>query len=293
MAACRIIHDNTKKVREGVDWNMRYSASSLSFPQGAIKGLKNLDKRIGIEIFYEFASDEMWNHVLEEAMEGREGEFSIHSPFFYANIGYTKESELFRELCVPFDLYHKFHAQFYVLHSQGEGCPPSDGAERTELRKRVTERMQRFAGLCEKEGVTLVIENLFRGTPGPLFNQEQYLRLFEEIPNAYALIDVGHAVLGHYDVYQVQETLKDRLIGYHIHDNDGVHDSHWRIQAEQGVVDWKKFCLGVKRFTPKAALVMEYAHAKPEDYVQDMETLEGIFKEIDDEYAKPVGEPDL
>lgn len=261
--------------------NMKYSASSLSFPQGALKGLKNLDKRIGIEIFYEFASDDMWKHVLEEAMDGREGEFSIHSPFFYANVGYTKEQELFRELCVPFGLYHRFHGQFYVLHSQGEGCPPSDEGERTELRERVTERMRHFAGLCEAEGVTLVIENLFRGTPGPLFDQEQYLRLFEEIPNAYALIDVGHAVLGHYDIYRIQETLKERLIGYHIHDNDGVHDSHWRIQAEGGVVDWNRFCLGVKRFTPNAALVMEYAHAKTADYTEDMEKLEKIFRETE------------
>lgn len=258
---------------------MKYSASSLSFPQGAVRGLKNLDRRIGIEIFYEFASNEMWNHVLEEAMREREGEFSIHSPFFYASISDTKEEELFRELCVPFELYHRFHAQFYVLHSQGEGCPPDDAREREKMRKRATERMRRFAGLCEEEGVTLVIENLFRGTGGPLFDQEQYLELFEEIPNAYALIDVGHAVLGHYDIYQVQEAMKERLIGYHIHDNDGIHDSHWRIEADGGVVDWKKFCLGVKRFTPDAALVMEYAHAKPADYTEDMQRLEQLFEE--------------
>lgn len=253
---------------------MKYSASSLSFPQGSVRGLKNLDKRIGIEIFYEFASEDMWNHVLEEAMDQREGEFSIHSPMFYANVGYSDEKELFRELMVPFKLYHRFHGQFYVLHSQGEGYLPSDEKERAELRKKAVGRIKTFSEICEKEGVTLVIENLYHGTPGPLFNQEEYIRLFDEVPKAKALIDVGHAVLGHYDIFEVQRALKERLIGYHVHDNDGIHDSHWRMEAENGVVDWNKFCLGVKEYTPDATLVMEYARAKVSDYTEDMEKFE-------------------
>lgn len=253
---------------------MKYSASSLSFPQGSIKRLKNLDKRIGIEIFYEFASEDMWNHVLEEAMDGREGEFSIHSPMFYTNVAFGDEKELIRELSVPFELYHRFHGQFYVLHSQGEGYLPSDEKERAEWRKRATDRIRLFSEVCESEGVNLVVENLYHGTPGPLFNQEEYIRLFEDVPKANALIDVGHAILGRYDIYEVQKALKERLIGYHVHDNDGIHDSHWRFEAENGVVDWDKFMRGVKEYTPNAALVMEYARAQISDYTEDMEKME-------------------
>ena len=256
---------------------MKYSASSLSFSQGSLRRLKNLDKRIGIEIFYEFASEDMWNHVLEEAMDKREGEFSIHSPMFYANIGYSDEKELFRELSVPFELYHRFNGQFYVLHSQGEGYLPSDEKERADLRKKVTERIRQFSETCKNEGVTLVIENLYYGTPGPLFNQEEYIRLFDEVPKARALIDVGHAILGNYDIYKVQKALKERLIGYHVHDNDGIHDSHWRMEAENGVVDWNKFCEGTKKYTPDATLVMEYARSKSGDYTEDMEKFERKF----------------
>lgn len=250
---------------------MKYSASSLSFPQGSIKRLKNLDKRIGIEIFYEFASEDMWNHVLEEAMDHREGEFSIHSPMFFADICFSDEKELIRELVAPFKMYHRFHGQFYVLHSQGENVLPSDENERAQLRKKVTERIKLFSEICEYEGVTLAVENLYKGIPGPLFNQEEYIQLFDEVPKAKALIDVGHAVLGHYDIYEVQKALTERLIGYHIHDNDGTRDLHWRMGAEDGVVDWEKFCEGAKLFTPNATLVMEYARAKIDDYTEDME----------------------
>lgn len=253
---------------------MKYSASTLSFPQGAVNGLRNLDKKIGIEIFYEFASEDMWNHVLDQAMENRDGEFSIHSPMFFANIGYSEEKELYRELSAPFKMYHRFNGQFYVLHSQGEGYIPSNENERRELRRKVTERIGQFAKICENEGINLVIENLFRGTPGPLFNQEEYIQLFEEVPGVNALIDVGHAVLGKYDIYEVQKALKERLIGYHVHDNDGIHDCHWRVEAENGVVDWKEFCKGAREYTPNATMVMEYAHAKVSDYLEDMEKFE-------------------
>ncbi len=38
------------------------------------------------------------------------------------------------------------------------------------------------------------------------------------------------------------------------------------MDDKSGVVDWKKFSLGVRECTQNATLVMEYAHAKPEDY---------------------------
>lgn len=253
---------------------MKYSASSLSFPKGSIRNLKKLDEKIGIEIFYEFASEDMWNHVLEEAMDNREGEFSIHSPMFYADVCYSDEKELIRELVAPFKIYHRFNGQFYVLHSQGERNLPSDEKEKAELRKKVTERIKLFSETCEFEGVTLAVENLYKGTPGPLFNQEEYIQLFDAVPKAKALIDVGHAVLGHYDIYEVQKALRDRLIGYHVHDNDGTRDSHWRMEAQNGVIDWNMFCEGVKQYTPDATLVMEYGIAKVGDYAEDMEKFE-------------------
>ena len=262
---------------------MKYSASSLSFPQGGLNNLKKLDRKIGIEIFYEFASEDMWRYVLGAAMEGREGEFSIHSPMYCADICETPEEELYRILRAPFGLYHRFHGSFYVLHSQGESPLPEGETERAKLREKVTKRIRCFSEICEAEGVTLAVENLFRGVPGPLFDEEQYLALFAEAPKAKALIDVGHAVLGRYDIWKIQEALGERLIGYHIHDNDGVHDCHWRMGAEHGVVDWERFCRGVGKFTPEAALVMEYGRANVGDYSEDRARLEELEGRLRDE----------
>lgn len=256
---------------------MTFSASSLSVPGPAMTGLKRLDKRLGIEIFYEFASEDMWTHVLDEAMEGREGEFSIHSPFFYADICYTPEEALFRELRTPFALYRRFHGRFYVLHSQGQGALPADAEGRARLRERVAGRVARFAHICREEGVVLAVENLF-GPGGPLFDQEQYIELIRRTPEARALIDVGHALIAGYDVPQVQAALGERLIAYHVHDNDGRRDAHLRVGAPGGSFDWAAFARGFRAHTPQAALVLEYAHAAIGDYAEDMEKLKGLIQ---------------
>lgn len=254
---------------------MKFSASSLSFVGNDMKKLKKLDKEIGIEIFYEFASEDMWRHLLDECMEGREGEFSIHSPFFYADICYSPEKELIEELRAPFALYHRFNGSFYVLHSQGLGRLPENESERAALRERVIGRIERIAGVCADEGVTLAVENLFGGI-GPLFNQQQYITLFDRAKNVRALLDVGHAVIGRYDISQVQRALGERLIGYHIHDNDGVHDQHRRAMNGSGSIDWSQFCRDLREYTPEASLVLEYAQAEPADYKTDMDKFKAL-----------------
>ena len=95
-----------------------------------------------------------------------------------------------------------------------------------------------------------------------------------------ALIDVGHAVLGDYDICCLQENLREKLVGYHIHDNDGQRDWHWRFDTEGGIVDWPKFCQGAARFTPNAVMVLEYAQAEVGDYIEDVGKMEKSFSEI-------------
>ena len=249
---------------------MKYSASTLSMLAGGILQLKNLDPAIGVEIFYEWASRETWNHALAEAMPGRKGGFSIHSPYIYADVCKSDEEDLFRQWQEPFDLYHKYNAEFYVIHSHGNERIPDGEEERAVLRKKVTDRIIRFAKICKENGVHMVVENLFDGPKGPLFRQAEFIQLFREVPEIDCLIDTGHAVLGGYDIYEVQKALGSRIVGYHMHDNDGIHDSHFRVGDARGVIDWKRFFEGFCAYTPDAVMVMEYVQAEICDYTEDM-----------------------
>ena len=259
---------------------MKFSASTLSMLAWGALDLKKLDSNIGIEIFYEWASRELWNHALAEAMPGRSGGFSIHSPFNFADTCKTPEEDLFRQWQEPFDLYHKYNGEFYVIHSQGNGPLPSSEAERKEMRIIATDRIARFADICEKNGIHMVVENLFDGKEGPLFGQEEFIQLFQDIPNINCLIDTGHAVLGFYDIYEVQKALGKRLVGYHIHDNDGKDDLHLRVGDSKGVIDWNRFFEGYAKYTPEATLVMEYSKAEIFDFTNDMKKMENWINQF-------------
>lgn len=251
---------------------MKFAVSSLSMTGYSAKDIKKIDPQLGIEIFYEWGSASSWEHLLKEATQGREGGFSIHSPFCLVDIAQDNKRDLYDSLCEPFDLYHRYGGEFYVVHSQGEHVPQLDNpVERYDMQMRVKDRLAEFAEICRVNGVRMVVENLFSVPGEPLYTQEEYLHLFDELPKIDCLIDIGHAILGQYSVGDIQKALKNRLVGYHIHDNDGSFDRHWRIAT--GVFGWKQFMRDVDTYTPDATLVMEYNRANPEDYLVDREKL--------------------
>lgn len=61
-----------------------------------------------------------------------------------------------------------------------------------------------------------------------------------------ACLDVGHTNLSCRDmpVREVVNVLGHRLKSLHVHDNDGLHDSH--TAPGLGTVDWEGFCLGLR-----------------------------------------------
>lgn len=61
-----------------------------------------------------------------------------------------------------------------------------------------------------------------------------------------ACLDVGHTNLSCRDmsVREIVNVLGHRLKSLHVHDNDGLHDSH--TTPGLGNIDWEGFCLGLK-----------------------------------------------
>ena len=254
---------------------MRFSVSSLSFTGGKIKKMRELPPQFGIEIFYEWGSPDYWDGVLPGLLEARGG-FSIHGPMMFDDLSAPcGERELFEHMKAPFGLYHKFRSEFYVVHtnggSAGLGCCP---AEREELRKRAAERLWKLREICEKEDVIMAVENV----PGGLFSQEDFLGLFRSQPGLQCLIDIGHTLLSGLNVEELQKELGNRIIAYHIHDNDGKKDLH--LPAGRGIFDWKRFLTGVCEATPEAELVLEYEGVTdPRAYAGDQEFLEAGMPE--------------
>lgn len=255
---------------------MRYSISTCSFYKFRVRKLLQLPQDFGVEIFYEFGSEDQWESLLSHLSGRAQGPFSIHAPFAFVDISEPcDETRLFDVLRRPFDLYHRYNGEFYVLHTYGEVDRDESPVHLSECRKRSAERLAKFQDICKAEGVRLAAENLCAGRT-PMFDQAQFLDLFKTVPDMSCVIDVGHALVTGMDIGAVQQQLGSRICAYHLHNNDGKHDSHSRLR--QGVMDWQTFAQNAARYTPQATGVLEYmTETDPAVFQEDAAYLEGLM----------------
>lgn len=235
---------------------MRYSISACSYYKLMTRKLLNMPQDFGVEIFYEYGSQDMWNSFMAElSAHGFDG-FSIHAPFAFIDItAQCDETKLFDTLKRPFDLYHRYNGEFYVLHTYGASVCTEDPLRQSDFRERSMERLYKFNEICKAEGVRLGAENLCDGKI-PLYNEEEFLNLFHQIPDMSCVLDVGHALAAKMDIANLQCRLRERICAYHLHNNDGVSDLHERLQI--GIMDWQSFAENCVRYTPEAVGVLEY-----------------------------------
>lgn len=74
---------------------MKYSVSTCSFVKLKVKRLLALPENIGVEIFYEYGSEDYWEEFLSRFQQTHSGGVSIHSPFAFYDF-----SESSPNLCV-------------------------------------------------------------------------------------------------------------------------------------------------------------------------------------------------
>ena len=254
---------------------MNYSVSTCSFVKLKVKRLLTLPEDIGVEIMCEYGSTDYWNEFLTRFQATHSGRISVHSPFaFYDFAAPGDDQELFEHFKKYFDLYHKFDGEFYVLHAFNN-IDREEGEKRAgEYRTRTIERIAKFDEICAAEGVKLAVENTF-GNPYNLFTQDQWLDMFAQLPKLHSLIDVGHALVSGMDVAQLQKTLGSRIVGYHLHNNDGTRDAHNRLR--EGCMDWNQFAENAKLYTPDATGIIEYLiEDRAEACVEDIRYLAAL-----------------
>ena len=237
---------------------MDFTVSALSFVGPKMKWMAQLPKDMGIEIFWEYGSEDYWKQMLPVLLSERSGAFSIHGPSVCEDISQAGNTEaIMKRLCRPFDVYHQFHSRFYVLHTNGKMPPNLTPEESAQRRAIALERIAAFQERCTASDVTLVVENV-NGAPGipPLFSQTDFLDTFKQLPDLLCLLDTGHALMSQMDISAIQKTLGSRIFAYHVHDNDGTADQHKRIG--QGVCDWTEWAAHYRQYTPSAEIVFEY-----------------------------------
>ena len=122
-------------------------------------------------------------------------------------------------------------------------------------------------------GVQIVIENVGTNVKGDrLLGQEEFTNLCRE-KNFDVLIDVGHANANSWDIRRLIHDLRTQIRAYHLHNNDGVHDLHNRLN--DGTINFAELMPYIRSETPDARLIIEYTrpeyHGQP--LMEDIETL--------------------
>lgn len=126
-------------------------------------------------------------------------------------------------------------ASCIVIHPSGS-MPPEEHEQRVDqLRRSIGELIQ----TAERTGVQLALENM---PPAHVGCEAALVReMVDEFGSPFLGIcfDIGHAHLNPGGVLSAFGILKERIITFHLQDNDGNSDRH--LQPPYGTIDWEAF----------------------------------------------------
>ena len=157
----------------------------------------------------------------------------------------------------------EYGAESIVLHThKAHHIAPAD---MDILRGNAMDTIQEVAKIAVERGVCLTVENVGHWVKqNELFNEEQYIALFDQLPEQVgSLIDVGHALINRWDISHVIHTLGKRIFSYHLHNNDGCGDTH-RPLFEAGnrytAEEMRRLLLLTNSCSPDADWILEYRY---------------------------------
>ncbi|MBE6080661.1 MAG: sugar phosphate isomerase/epimerase [Veillonella sp.] len=226
--------------------------SDLLFPAFEKNTLRNLPQNLGMEFFVEFGSLEYWRTLLPN-FQIKSRSISLHGPCVTVNLANPNDTDYLSRYEETFNFGKEIKAQFIVVHTNEQWT-----GQKEDIQKLVIERLQELSDLAVKiNGPQLALENVGLLTYN-LFNESEYIELFNKFPNIVSLIDVGHANVNQWNLQHVIQSLNEKIVAYHLHDNSGLKDEHQPINS--GTINWSELFKSINTYSPNAIKVLEYAN---------------------------------
>jgi len=212
---------------------------------------------IGAEMAVAWITPDFYDLLESQIPRFREVPVTLHGPFMEMCPvpGSETEEILTRQLELSCELYRRLNARSIVLHTHLRADAD---------RERVCEILNRWIPKMTEQGMSVTVENVgYPGKGNALFTQEEFIRLFEDLPEETGcLIDLGHAMLNGWDIPGLIRAMGTKIRGYHIHTNDGVKDSHIPIHAPGSILsrdEMDEVLRTMGEVTPDTHLILEYA----------------------------------
>jgi sugar phosphate isomerase/epimerase len=163
--------------------------------------------------------------------------YTVHAPFIEVNpasINPAISKAAIEEIKRSVDLANILDSDIVVIHP-GRSIFNNDEEYMKEVYDIAERNLKAIGEYAKDNGVSTCIENLprLRGFMYQDINQLQESLKRTHLPMT---LDIGHAYTAG---FTVDDAYFDNIKHIHIHDNDGVHDSH--LPLGDGIIDFKKF----------------------------------------------------
>ena len=164
-------------------------------------------------------------------------------------------------------------AKCMVLHS---GVALADRAEVPRRRDRLRASIESLLPAAERYGVTLALENM---PPKWLCNSsDEILKVLKDFdsPALGACLDTGHAHLTEEGALSTLEALSDRIVHFHLHDNNGSWDQH--LHPPYGTIDWEPIVQAIRRMNFDAPILIEAPPSRLVSFGTVLKDAQGLFE---------------
>ncbi len=192
------------------------------------------------------------------------GPLLFHEPVWGVEHSAPKGSPAYEEGMYHLRLTRKYAAVLQpsamVYHLSNCIVPPG---EKDRMLRTSLENLEEIRDMFP--AVNILVENTGTVSDGTLLlSQAEFTDLCRSrgLP---VLIDVGHANANGWDLPRLVQDLKKQICGFHLHNNDGVHDMHHRLM--DGTLDFRTLIPLIDREVPDVPRVIEYCdpslHGEP------------------------------
>ena len=234
-----------------------------------LKELLQLDKDFGIELFPNEKNKEYQEELFKIAKQENRY-LTYHGPYFdieHSAPKGTKEYEY--SMSVIKEVLPKLkelNIKSLVFHHSNKVIENKEQMINTS-----TENLKDIQKMANEYSVEILVENAgVDAKRNSLFNEEEFINICKSY-SGNVLIDVGHVNANQWNINNIIESLSDKIVAYHLHNNDGYHDGHDRVQ--DGTFDLDNFFDLYHKHTPDADLILEYNYDlgyEPQKIIEDL-----------------------
>lgn len=191
-----------------------------------------------MEIFHDYPNrDIIDERDIIDLMSSHDLKYTVHAPFIEVNpasVNPALQKASIAEINRSIDLANVLDSDIVVIHP-GRAIFLNDGEYMKSVYQIAEESLKTIGEYAEDNGVNVCIENLPR-LRGFMYQDINQLNESLERVNLPMTLDIGHAYTAG---FTVDDVYFNRIKHIHIHDNDGIHDSH--LPLGDGIIDFKRF----------------------------------------------------